>query len=369
MSAILINGISARSGGGKSVLVNFLKSLHASNRDEKFVVIVPYGSDYSTFSKSNILIIVHKNSIFSLASFYFSGIKKIARKHNVTLILNLADFIIPIATKQVYLFDWPYAIYPESIVWKRMTMRENIFRKLKLFLFRRYAHLPALFIAQTTVAKSRLQQNFPIKNVEVIPNAVSLDNLNGGRYRYFNLPKDRLKLLYLTKYYPHKNLEVFVSLAGIIHREQLPYTIIATLDVSDKNVKRIVDALKQKNLDDIVINVGPVQMENVPSLYHQCDALLMPSLLESFSGTYVEAMYHSKPIFTSNYDFAEVVCGDAAFYFDPMDPEQIIETIRSAYSKPEVISSKIKVSQERLSTFLSWKQVSDRYFKILENYQ
>jgi len=65
----------------------------------------------------------------------------------------------------------------------------------------------------------------------------------------------------------------------------------------------------------------------VPSLYAQSDALLMPTLLESFSGTYVEAMFHKIVILTSKLDFAEDVCGESAFYFDPTSPEDILASI------------------------------------------
>ena len=87
---------------------------------------------------------------------------------------------------------------------------------------------------------------------------------------------------------------------------------------------RILQTLKKERLDEVVINVGPVRMSNVPSLYNQCDGLLMPTLLESFSGTYVEAMYHRKTILTSRLDFAEDVCGAAAFYFNPLDENSIL---------------------------------------------
>jgi glycosyltransferase involved in cell wall biosynthesis len=370
MASILINGISAKFGGGKSILVNFLALLNKSNKKEQFIVIVPPGLEYLVYSKENIRIIPVKSSYLSLFGFYFLKIRKIVKKYKVSIIFNLADTIVPISTKQVYLFDWPYAIYPNSIAWKRMSRKEWFFRKVKLFLLKRFIHLPVLLIAQTKVTEDRLKAFFFINNIEVVPNAVSLDNLSGGRYRDFNLPKERIKLLYLTKYYSHKNIEIFLSLGRIIREEELPYNIIITISESQNiNAKRFLENLKKEELNKIVINVGPVEMEYVPSLYQQSDALLMPSLLESFSGTYVEAMYHGKPIFTSDLDFAKVVCGDAAFYFNPLEANSIINSIRFAYKNPELMLSKIASGKERLNDFLSWEQVFDKFSEIIERCQ
>ena len=370
MVSILVNGISAKLGGGKSILVNFLSLLYESNDKEQFIVVVPPDKEYLKYAKENIRIVPVKNSYFSLVVFYFSTIRQIVKKYKVSLIFNLADFIIPVATKQVYLFDWPYAIYPDSVAWARMSMKERLFRKFKLFLIRRYIHLPVLLMAQTAVAADRLKKIFSVNNIEVVPNAVSIDNLTGGRYKDFKLPKERIKLLYLTKYYPHKNIEIFLPLARIIRDEKLPYSIIITINESQHiNAKKILETLKKEKLDEIVMNAGHVEMEHVPSLYQQCDALLMPSLLESFSGTYVEAMYHNKPIFTSDIDFAKVVCDDAAFYFDPLEANSIINSIQYAYNTPDQLLSKIALGKERVKSFLSWEQVFDKILKAIKKYQ
>jgi glycosyltransferase involved in cell wall biosynthesis len=370
MGSILINGISAKSGGGKSILVNFLSLLRQSHIQDKFVVVVPPDKEYLNYSKNNVRIIPLKNSNFSLFTFYFSTIRKIINKHDVSIIFSIADVIAPVSTTQICLFDWPYAIYPESIAWKRMTRKEWLFRKFKLFLIKRWIHLPALMVAQTEVSEKRLRRIFSLNNTKVVPNAVSLDNLTGGDFKDFNLPKDKIKFLYLTKYYSHKNIEVFLSLARIIRQEKLPYIIVITISNSQHvSAKKFLQDLANEQLEEIVINVGPVSMENVPSLYQQTNALLMPTLIESFSGTYVEAMYHGKPIFTSDLDFARVICGDAAFYFDPLNPNSIFDTLRMAYSNPGLIASKLAISRERLQSLPSWQQVFETFIEIIDEYK
>ena len=55
--------------------------------------------------------------------------------------------------------------------------------------------------------------------------------------------------------------------------------------------------------------------------------MFLPTFLECFSASYAEAMLMKKPIITSNLGFAQNVCKDAAVYFDPCNPEDIIDKI------------------------------------------
>ena len=221
-------------------------------------------------------------------------------------------------------------------------------------------------IAQTETMKGLLTSLYGLEGITVIPNAVSLENMSGGESFDFDLPKAKTKLLYLTYYYPHKNIEVFLPLARRIKEMALPYCLVVTLDAAQHSrAKAFLNSIRSEELQDVLINVGPVLMDNVPSLYAQCDALLMPTLLESFSGTYVEAMYHEKTILTSDLDFARDVCGDAAFYFDPLDSDSILSAITLAFAKDGERESRIEKGRMKLDGLLSWEQAFDKYQAIL----
>ena len=100
--------------------------------------------------------------------------------------------------------------------------------------------------------------------------------------------------------------------------------------------------IKDEGLDKIIINVGPVDVKNAPSLYKQCDALIMPSLIETYCLPYVESMHHKRLILTSDMDFSREVCGDAAVYFDPLNHHSILEAIEEIYSNDTLREEKIR---------------------------
>lgn len=366
MKNILINGVSAKSGGGKSILTNLLRSIFNKGSGYRYIVIVPAKMGYEIFSNGNIIILEYDDSRLAILKqlyFYFFYLKRIVKNYDISLIFNLSDIIIPLKINQLFLFDWSYAVYPESLVWKKMGLFEFIYRKGKLFVFKRYLTFPKVIYAQTDSVKSRLEEIYKLDNVSILPNAVSLDNIDGGIYKDFNLPSDKYNFLCLCKYYVHKNLEIFVPLAKLIKLQKLPYTIIITIEKTQHGkAKRLLDIIAKENLNDIIINVGEVEMKHVPSLYKQSTALLLPTLLESFSGTYVEAMFHKKPIFTSNMDFAKDVCGECAIYYNPNDPNSILEAMKKI-NNTTMVKKLVENATLRLNNFLTWDDVTNNILK------
>jgi glycosyltransferase involved in cell wall biosynthesis len=133
-----------------------------------------------------------------------------------------------------------------------------------------------------------------------------------------------MKLLALTRYYPHKNLEILVDLFQQYREELEDVSIIVTIEESQHaGAKKLLERIKSNKLENKIVNIGPVDQALLPALFAKVDALMLPTLLESFTGTYIEAMQFQKPILTSDRDFAHAVCDDAALYFDPLSVDDI----------------------------------------------
>lgn len=371
MDKIFINGLSAKAGGGKSILTNYCELLSHSETKARYYVLSPSLEEYKKYEKSNISFVnlpAFYSNKFAFSYTYSVLLPRLLKKLGITVVFNLADLPIKTSINQVFLFDWPYALYPESKVWKMMSLKDWIIRKVKLYFFNKYAPYISTIIAQTETAKMQLSKLYGFKQIEVVPNAVSLDNLTGGETKDFRLPEG-IKLLYLTHYYPHKNIEIFLPLADIIRKRNLNYKLITTLSPKQHSSADIfLKEIEIRGLGDIIINVGAVKMMHVPSLYRQCEGLLMPTLLESFSGTYVEAMYHKIPIFTSNMDFAIAVCGEAASYFDPTNAYEIIDKLEYVYKSENNKEALVKAGSKILHLLPDWNEAFKMYNKIIDKY-
>ncbi len=200
MSNIFINGLNAKSGGGKTILDNFLRVLSNKKEKNNYYILVPDASNYKKYESSSIKIISICNILKKefLAVFVYSVIlPNLVRKLKIDLIFNLADIPIPSPLKQIFFFDWAYAVYPNSNVWKRMGIKSFFKRKIKLYLFNKYVSYPSLYIAQTDIIKNRLLEQYKIKKVIVIPSPLTFEAFSKNVHFDFKLPKG-INLLCLT---------------------------------------------------------------------------------------------------------------------------------------------------------------------------
>lgn len=367
---IFINGLNAKVGGGRSIFKNYLSLLKESKKDYDYVVLAPSKKEYSEYQSNKIEVIEIKARLTKTLFYPFIFkwvLPNLIKKHNCSIVFNLADIPIVTKIKQIFLFDWSYAVYPNSEVWEMMDAKSRLIRRTKLFFFKRNLKHVSILIAQTPTIKKRLHEIYDLEEIEVVPNAVSIENLKIGVEKNFNLPNG-LKLVYLSHYYPHKNLEIFIPLAQLIREKGLKYKIITTIEPSQhKNAALFLKEIKTRKLDSIIINIGAVSMKYVPYLYQQCDGLLMPTLLESFSGSYVEAMYHKLPILTSNLDFARGVCFDSAMYFDPLDETKILKAIETIFNDKDLKQNKIEEGIKLLKKMPDWSMTFEQYNRIIES--
>ncbi len=136
MANILVNGFQAKSGGGKTILDEFIKIIFESNSNNKYTFVAPNQDDYKLFQNNNIKILTFNYKLkrsFLIPFLYWWVLPKFINKNKFDIIFNLADIGIRTDKKQIFLFDWSYAVYPESIVWKKMDISEWLRRKSKLF--------------------------------------------------------------------------------------------------------------------------------------------------------------------------------------------------------------------------------------------
>lgn len=367
MKRFLINGINAKTGGGKSILTNFIQNI-STEKEVKYFILTPNKSQYIRHQSENIEIVevanVYKKNLFFIGLFYIA-IPKLIRKYQIDAVLNLSNIPIPTKIHQVFLFQWPYAVYPESTIWDKMNMKNKLIRKVKIFFFRINSKSIDTCIAQTFTIKERLQKHYNIKNIEVIPNSATF--LNSPKPIDVLLPKGK-KLLYLTHYYPHKNFEILIPFAERIKKQNREFKIITTIAKEQHaGAENFLNQIEEKDLSDIIVNIGPVEINQISSLYGQCDALVMPTILESYGLTFVEAMNYSTPIIASDLDFSHTVCKKAAIYFDPFNSDDLFDKTCELFASSSKISTLKKEGQEILKTIPNWTELVNKYKTLLQN--
>ena len=201
----------------------------------------------------------------------------------------------------------------------------------------------------------------PKFDISVVPNTFNYifkKNIKKTN-KYSNLFNSKyFNLLTISSYYVHKNFEIIPDVIKSLPKNNL---IKFYVTLEDKMFSKIF-----KNYTDSVINLGSVEINSCPSLYELSSAVFLPTLLETFSASYPEAMIMNKPILTSNLDFAKELCGDAALYFDPFDPKSIANVILELSENTNLYNIQIDKSKNRSKIFISAKERALRYLDIFE---
>lgn len=168
----------------------------------------------------------------------------------------------------------------------------------------------------------------PRERISVIPNAA------GPQYaKMRGVVKKRtegdLKILCLSAYYPHKNLELIpdVALAMKEMRPELQFTFTVTLPQEMPEVQAIMRRADSLGVAGHVKNLGRVPASETPGLYERSDLSFLPSVLEVFSAVYAESQCTGVPLVTADRKFAHDACKDAALYFEPLDARDAAEKI------------------------------------------
>lgn len=358
---VLINMANLRTGGGISILENFTTHFDRYDDMDAVVLLVPHFFDQSLKSAKVVRTprIFHSTFGSVLLNFllpvwiWARGFKKV---------LNFGDLPIPTAVPQGMVIDWPYALYPDSPAWQKLSLGGFVVRKLKLYAFRSLVRYVDLFLPQTESAAKQLSRLYGITHSRVIPNSIPGSKMDVKLDSFGRLSDPTI--FYITHYYPHKNIEILIDAVKRLN-DLDGLKLVLTLDPSDERVQALMELASDHGVSSRIINLGPVPYSEIDEFYKSVDILVMPSLLESFSSAYIEAFGRGLPVLTSDLEFAHAVCGTAALYFDPSDPEEIADCIRDICENGHARRKLVTAGFSRLDFLPRWDEVIELYSDAL----
>lgn len=355
---------SLRAGGGISVGKNFVASITRALPNAEYQIFIPANLGYETSVESNIAIDWQRyESKYGYIGRWIYDKFILTEQLNgfspsIVICLGNLGVKTSVAPQVILLQDAHYC-YPS-----RHYARESLSKKLVwLYKRRRFSRdlkRVSVLLCQTTTVMNRVREWYQFNgDIALFPNAVSVDS-SSGDYADCDAktpPNDEVfRLFYLSRYYPHKNFEIFIDLFKK-YRKQLD-CVVLYLTISDDQhpcAKSFLISVRENGLADKIVNIGPIAQSHIAGTFGEMNALVMPSMLESFSGTYLEAMAYGCPILTSDLDFAHEVCGDAALYFNPWSVDDIYQAIIRVKEDSELAETLRSKGRQRVrDTLPSW---------------
>jgi glycosyltransferase involved in cell wall biosynthesis len=367
---------SLRVAGGLAVGKNFIRMLKQASPEHTYLFLVPAGLGYEQIGlPKNSTLVLYKGTHSPVARVLYDlrVVPGIIRDFNADVVFGMGNAGLKnISVKQAVLVQDSHMLYDEQHYRNERFMGKIKWRYQKYRMKKCLNDIDMIF-CQTPIAKSRFAEvfHYPSDKIELMPNAVSEFALQPD-----NKPKvpDILKksgffnLFYLAKFYAHKNFEILIDLFRKNRTALEDVRCFVTISPDQhKNATKFLDAIQKYELQDHIVNMGPLSQEQLAEYFLHCDGLLFPTLLESFSGTYLEAMHFGLPIMTSDLDFARYICDDSALYFNPWDADDIARTILELKNNPKLRQKLICKGKKRVGVFFkSWNEITTEVMKKLE---
>ncbi len=190
-------------------------------------------------------------------------------------------------------------------------------------------------------------------------------------------------ILYVGNAHPHKNVESLIKAIEIINAnrhsgspatagliESAKKDAIATLQ-HDEELKLVLvgsDKFFYPRLpkSKYVEVIGEVPNNKIADWYRHAQALVTASKMEGFGIPPLEAMSVGCPAIVSDIPVFHEVYGDAAVYFNHLDPQNIAEVIKKTLANKRLLKEMVELGYKQAAKY-SWKKCVQETHKIYES--
>lgn len=250
----------------------------------------------------------------------------------------------------------------------------EIYRKMPVFRFyddhiRRSTLGAAAIIADSEQTRKDIEEllNMPVERVKVIyPGGDHLSEVTPERppQRLTSLLAGRPFLLAVGSMDPRKNLDNLVTAHRILCERLGSEAVALLLTISDRSLSQLIPGHSVKIQRSTLITTGSVSSAQLAWLYQNALAFVFPSLYEGFGLPLAEALSFGVPIACSNRSCLPEVAGDAALYFDPLEPEAIAATLQRLLEDEQLRNDLSRRGRKRSSQF-TWSRTADAFAELL----
>ena len=375
---ILINVVNARNiGGGFQVVFNFILKTQVYTRpDVEWYYAVSERLD--SFLKDTFRSNVAKGHYFvfpdqpDFKRTYWRvkrELRRLEEKINPDVIYSpLSPGYFFFKHKEVMRFANAWSTNATSYAWKTLPFKPKLRTKIYNIMQRALLRRAKYIITQTETVRGGLLRvtGLPENRVFVVPNVLPavLQDIDPTP---LEADVKWIDIAAVGGQMPHKNLEIIPEVLRVLKEKyQLTNVRFHTTLPADSGVWwRIENGLKESGLTENVVNHGNMRLVDLADLYRHCRFCFLPTVLETFSASTIEAMYFDLKTVASNLSFNTEVMQDACLYFEPMNAESAADKLVQIISDKALqdeLSGKMK---ERLKNYTDFRKYYDNTVDFL----
>ena len=307
--AVIVNATALNSGGGLTILKQFVKAIPNSN-----IVYYVFISERISFNNpnSNVQFIeVKLKSFFDRLFWDFFGVSYWIKKNNVNPLVSLSlqntNFRINTLVPNFIYFH--NALVFNKTNWNIFDKRERtlwFYKNIYPFYIQLLLNKNSNIFVQSLYVKQQFSKkfNFPLNKIFIIKPTIEIPKLEGKLC--FNIDSTRVNLFYPSAFLPHKNHKTLFNALCLLDKSiQEKITLNVTISHSALNFLIINnDYYFKLNL------LGDISLHDVFAIYQVSDALVFPSFIETVGLPLLEASALGLPILVSDLEYSRELLND-----------------------------------------------------------
>ncbi|MEZ9476219.1 glycosyltransferase [Vibrio splendidus] len=349
-------------GGAVQNSVNFILQIHEHNELHKWFFIL----SYEVFEQVSSVVNSENSLVISSPAKSFVSrikIKKIVKKLSPRFVYTSAGpAYVNFDAFHIMGCSNPYILGASKQAYDLTTNKFTYFIRILHNKYQRYYIKKAdHWFLQTEKSRQQMTLNgVSIDDCSIVYNAVAPSFLDcNPNFKKLHL-NSIVRVLVPSAYYPHKNLKILIEL---LKKEGVSSRLHFSLTISEDSYKSFS---LQPGFDEVsnnISNIGSFSHKDAASIYAKFDVVFLPSVLEVFSTSYIEAIAMKMPLIVPDLPFSKSICGDYALYYK----SDSIDDCLNAFSEIFVYQKNIDRYEEfREKIIEKFSNQEDRYKKILD---
>lgn len=375
----LINLYNQKGAGPKNIALNFINEAVAKKTNDKFIVLIPKIKDYqqldSTIDIQFLRLTCYKSVAMKVLFRIYLEIFLIpvlVRKHHIKTLLAFGNFLFaPIKCKKLVLLHHPYLV--DDKLYKKLDFKSKYSEALKRIAFFVTTKNIDTIVVQSGYMQHQLEGKYSYRkfSIEVIPNPISKSF--GNQIKGFNILKlfrhrttsmtQTLDLLYVSRFYPHKNHRFLVNLSKSLNHQNIKHRVIVTVDPSMPEAKGFLADIAQSETS--IVNLTELEQARLIEHYQNAHLFIFPSSAETFGNPLIEAMCYGLPILVPDLEYAHSIVGVAGTYYHENSDEDCVEQIKSLINDPELYLFKSNQSLQQFKNYPNTTEWFEQYMTLI----
>lgn len=378
---VLINLYNQTAAGPKNISLNLISELMSESKDAcHFYIIVPDIQEYSALCSTNNVHIIKLQKVNTFIAkiairIYLDVIlvPKLIKKYRITSMLAFGNFLLsPVSIKKVVLLHHPYLF--DDLLIRKLPFFSKLIEKVKRFTFWITLKNVDVLVVQSQYVLDAFKKVWADASVllTIIPNPISKDFIAQSASEINSIVNQRvvslgdgLTILYVSRFYPHKNHEFLLKVSSELSSANIRHKILVTVDPEISGADVFLNAVASEDLP--IINLGEIKQIDLAEFYKTAHLFLFPSKSETFGNPLIEAMSYGLPVIAPSLEYAYSVVGESGTYYEPDNEKDCVFKITQLIHDS---SSYYKKSLDSHQAFKSYPNVADwskRYIEVLKN--